>query len=117
MPAGGNLPRMKNRPSELPAAVKLTPVVGPSGKFYADGSDIAMFDVEVVDAKGNRCPTYEDTVEFSCSGDGVFLGGYNSGIRDSTNIDHLTSGYRLNVECGINRALRALHAQGGHLHS
>ncbi len=86
-----------------PVALKLTPVVGPSGKFYADGSDIAMFDVEVVDAKGNRCPTYEDTVEFSCSGEGVFLGGYNSGIRGSTNIEHKTTGYKLNVECGINR--------------
>jgi beta-galactosidase len=42
-------------------------------------------------------------VDFSCSGEGVFLGGYNSGIRNSTNIEHKTAGYHLNVECGINR--------------
>jgi beta-galactosidase len=85
------------------AALRITPVVGPSGQWRADGSDIAMFDVEVVDAAGNRCPTYEDTVTFSCSGNGVFLGGYNSGKRYSTNLTNLTSGYDLNVECGINR--------------
>ncbi|HEX4084861.1 MAG TPA: DUF4982 domain-containing protein [Chthoniobacteraceae bacterium] len=86
-----------------PAAIRLTPALGPSGRFYADGSDIAMFDVEVIDAKGNRCPAFEDRVDFACSGQGTFLGGYNSGIRYSTNAQHLTAGYHLNVECGINR--------------
>jgi len=38
-------------------AVKLTPTVGPNG-LQADGADFAMFDVEVVDAKGLRVPTY-----------------------------------------------------------
>ncbi len=96
-----------------PAALKLTPILGPSGKFYADGSDVAVFDVEVVDAGGNRCPTYEDRVDFTCSGEGVFLGGYNSGIRYSTNERHLTSGYHLNVECGINRVfVRATRRAG-----
>ncbi len=83
--------------------MRITPVAGPSGQWMADGSDIEMFDVEVVDAGGNRCPTYEDAITFSCSGNGVFLGGYNSGIRYSTNFTNLTSGYSLNVECGINR--------------
>ena len=86
-----------------PASLKLTPMVGPAGQFRADGSDVAVFDVEVVDAEGNRCPTYEDRVTFACGGQGVFLGGYNSGIRYSTNLGNLTNGYSLNVECGINR--------------
>ena len=101
--SGKQLAENEKKTVGAPAALKLTPIVGPANKWLADGSDIAMFDVEVVDANGNRCPTYEDTVDFTCSGDGVFLGGYNSGIRDSTNIDHKTSGYHLNVECGINR--------------
>ena len=84
-------------------ALRLTPMVGPSGQFFADGSDIAMFDAEVVDANGNRCLTYEDSVSFNCSGQGVFLGGYNSGKRYSTDLTNLTNGYALNVECGINR--------------
>ena len=72
-----------------------------------------MFDVEVVDAAGNRCPTFEDAVTFSCGGAGTFLGGYNSGIRYSTNLNHLTSGYTLNVEAGINRVfVRASRTPG-----
>ena len=96
-----------------PAALKLTPIEGPSGKFYADGSDIVMFDVEAVDAQGNRCPTFEDSVDFTCDGEGVFLGGYNSGIRYSTNSKHLSTGYHLNLECGINRVfVRATRKAG-----
>ena len=87
-----------------PASIKITPTTGPQG-WLADGSDIAMFDVEVVDANGERCPTYEDTVTFSCSDPttGTFLGGYDTGIRYTTNVSHLTSGYNLNIEAGINR--------------
>ncbi len=96
-----------------PVALKLTPILGPSGKFFADGSDVAMFDVEVVDAKGNRCPAFEDRVDFTCSGAGLFLGGYNSGIRYSTNLQNLTTGYHFNLECGINRVfVRATRAAG-----
>ncbi len=85
-----------------PDHLTLTPTNGPSG-WMADGSDVAWFDVQVVDVNGNRCPTYQDFVTFSCSGQGVFLGGYNSGIRNSTNLSHATSGYQLQIESGINR--------------
>jgi hypothetical protein len=85
-----------------PDHLVITPTTGPSG-WMADGSDIAWFDVQVVDSKGNRCPTYEDNVTFSCSGNGQFLGGYNSGVRYSTNLANLTSGYSLRIESGINR--------------
>jgi beta-galactosidase len=54
-------------------------------------------DVEVVDAKGNRCPTDESRIDFSVTGPGVWRGGYNSGIVGSTN------NLYLNTECGINR--------------
>jgi len=95
-----------------PDHLKLTPTTGPSG-WRADGSDVAWFDVEVVDANGNRCPTYQDYVTFSCSGNGVFLGGYNSGIRYSTNVTHVTSGYSLQIESGINRVfVRSTRAPG-----
>ena len=110
---GTQLAAAEKKTVGAPAALKLTPIVGPSGQLRADGNDIAMFDVEVVDAAGNRCPTYEDRVDFTCSGEGTFLGGYNSGIRDSTNIDHKTSGYHLNVECGVNRVfVRATRKAG-----
>src|ERR1019366_5945706 len=59
--------------------------------------DIALIDVEVVDAKGNRCPTDDERVDFTCEGPGIWRGGYNSGKVDSTNNTYL------NTELGINR--------------
>jgi beta-galactosidase len=77
-------------------AIKLTPITGPGG-LKADGADVALFDVEVVDAQGRRCPTDEGRIDFAVSGPGVWRGGYNSGIINSTN------NLYLNTECGINR--------------
>ena len=79
-----------------PAQIKLTPIAGPQG-FQADGQDAALIDVEVVDAKGQRCPTDDDKVDFTIAGPGIWRGGYNSGKIDSTN------NLYLNTECGINR--------------
>ena len=77
-------------------ALKLTPHVGPVG-LQANGSDVAFFDVEVVDAQGHRCPTDEARVDFKVSGPTVWRGGYNSGVPNSVN------NLYLNTECGINR--------------
>jgi beta-galactosidase len=79
-----------------PAAVKLTPIVGPGG-LQADGADVALFDVEVTDAQGRHCPTEERRIDFTLKGPGIWRGGYNSGIVGSTNNTYL------NTECGINR--------------
>jgi len=78
------------------AAIKLTPHTGPAG-FLADASDIAFLDVEVVDAKGQRCPTDDARIDFTCTGPAIWRGGYNSGKLDSTN------NLYLNTEAGINR--------------
>ena len=79
-----------------PARIKLTPIVGPRG-LQADGEDVALIDVEVVDAKGQRCPTDDARVDFAVAGPAVWRGGYNSGKIDSTN------NLYLNTEDGINR--------------
>jgi beta-galactosidase len=79
-----------------PAAIKLTPILGPHG-LQADGEDIALIDFEVVDAKGERCPTDDARVDFTCTGPAIWRGGYNSGKLESTN------NLYLNTECGINR--------------
>jgi beta-galactosidase len=77
-------------------AVRLTPIVGPGG-LRADGGDVALFDVEVVDAAGRRCPTDEGRIDFAVKGPGIWRGGYNSGVVGSTNNTYLLT------ECGINR--------------
>jgi beta-galactosidase len=86
--------------------LRLTPIAGPGG-LRADGSDVALIDVEAVDAEGNRCPTFQQRVDFRCRGPAVWRGGWNSGRVDSTN------NLFLDLECGINRvALRAGFAPG-----
>lgn len=47
--------------------------------WKADGSDIAYFDIEVLDKNGNVCALNYDKINLSYTGNGVFLGGYNSG--------------------------------------
>jgi beta-galactosidase len=89
-----------------PKAIKLTPILGPGG-LKADGEDVALFDVEVVDAKGQRCPTDEGRIDFKMTGPGIWRGGYNSGIINSTNNLYLLT------ECGINRvAIRSTLTPG-----
>ncbi len=97
-------------------ALRLTPLLGPDG-WRADGADIALFDVEALDADGRRVPTFQQAVEFTVEGPAVWRGGYNSGRINSINRT------TLELEAGINRvSLRStrsasdvtltVHAQG-----
>jgi len=89
-----------------PVSLRLTPIVGPGG-WRADGSDIALIDVEAVDAHGERCPTFQQRVDFQCEGTGTWLGGWNSGKENSVRRPYL------DLECGINRvSIRSSLAPG-----
>lgn len=95
---GGKVIAEQTKQTAGPAvALRLTPIVAPGG-WRADGSDIALVDVEVVDAQGRRCPTDQARVDFEIAGPGIWRGSYNSGTERSVN--------RLwfDTECGINRA-------------
>ncbi|PYS56438.1 MAG: beta-galactosidase, partial [Acidobacteria bacterium] len=81
-----------------PFGVRLTVHSGPSG-LRADGSDLALVDVEVVDAGGNRCPTALNLIDFSISGPAEWRGGIAQGP------DNYILAKSLPVECGINRVL------------
>ncbi|MBG9988241.1 DUF4982 domain-containing protein [Aerococcaceae bacterium DSM 111176] len=84
-----------------PTSVKMTPILSNSG-LLADGADVFHIDVEVVDEKGVRVPTYEGKVHFEFSGPVKWRGGYNSSKESSTNNTYLY------LEAGINRvALRS----------
>ncbi|MDP5279950.1 DUF4982 domain-containing protein [Sphingomonas sp. DG1-23] len=61
-----------------PVALRLTPHVSPRG-FVTDGADIALVDVEVVDAKGRRVPTANDEVQFTLDGPAEWRGGIAQG--------------------------------------
>lgn len=86
-----------------PAKILLTPMTGSKG-LIADGSDIAFFDVEVLDDKGRLCPLSFDRIDFEMSGEGVFLGGYNSGrYNDNGREDSVIHQNHVYAECGNNR--------------
>ena len=73
--------------------------VGPDG-FRADGSDIAMVDLKLVDANGRVLPLANDRVEFELTGDATFMGGWNSGVFDK---DSPIGKNWVNLELGVNR--------------
>ncbi len=77
-------------------ALRLTAHTAPGG-LRADGSDIAFFDVEAVDAQGRRMPTHQARVDFSLTGPARFLGGFNSHVPGSVHKPYV------NTEAGINR--------------
>lgn len=94
------------RTTGTPVALKLT-LITASGGLRADGADVALLDVEAVDAAGNRCPTAQPRVDFETEGPGVWRGGYNSGKLNSVNNPFL------DLEAGINRvAIRATRTPG-----
>lgn len=57
-----------------PATIKLTLHTAPGG-MRADGTDIALIDFEVVDAKGERCPTDDARVDFTMDATSTAGGG------------------------------------------
>ncbi|AQR74859.1 sugar-binding domain-containing protein [Sphingomonas sp. LM7] len=61
-----------------PVALRLTPHVSPRG-FVMDGADVALIDVEVVDAKGRRVPIANDKVAFTLDGPAQWRGGIAQG--------------------------------------
>lgn len=78
---GGELVRHKIETVDDVVGIRLTPMTGPDG-LRADGSDIAFIDVEVVDAYGRVHPLDYERIDFEIQGPAVFLGGYNSGVKD-----------------------------------
>jgi beta-galactosidase len=81
-----------------PAALKLTPATAPGG-LRADGADLALVQIEVVDADGRRCPIAMDTVTFDLTGPAEWRGGIAQGP------DNFILSKSLPVECGVNRVL------------
>ena len=89
-----------------PHHLKLTFMHGPKGLF-ADGADLAILQVEVVDANGDRCPLADNMIKFDLQGPAEWRGGIAQGENN-----YILS-KDLPVECGINRALiRSLTTAG-----
>lgn len=81
-----------------PVALRLKSVFHP-GPMIADGHDLALIEVEVIDEKGNRCPVAMNMIHFDLSGAGEWRGGMAQGP------DNYILSKDLPVECGVNRVL------------
>ena len=89
-----------------PKALKLS-LIGHSDHFKADGADMALVQVEVVDAKGERCPTVDPLVDFTINGPAEWRGGIAQGK------DNYILSKSLPAECGVNRVLIRTTTQAG----
>lgn len=82
----------------VPAALRLTVQNAPEG-LKADGADMALVQVEVVDADGQRCPIALNMINFKLDGPAEWRGGIAQGP------DNYILAKSLPVENGINRVL------------
>ena len=104
---GNKLSEAEKKTTGEPVALKLTVHTGPNG-LKADGADLALVDVEVVDAGGNRCPTALNKVDFTLSGPAEWRGGLAHGQPDN-----FILAKSLPVAGGINRVIVRSSAQAG----
>ena len=89
-----------------PAALKLSAIENPTG-WKADGNDLALVQVEVVDAQGRRCPLDNRLVKFDLKGVAEWRGGVAKGKDNHVLCDTLP------VECGVNRVMLRSLAKAG----
>jgi len=117
-----------------PYQLKLTAIENPEGT-KADGADMVLFQVEVLDKEGRRCPLDDRMIHFELWGEAQWIGGIATrnnkemqrpddnrptGLLDAAatkNIsDNYVRSYDLPVECGVNRVLVRTTPNAGEIH-
>ena len=96
--AGKEISRYAVNTAGEPASLKLTAIQNPEG-FHADGADMTLIQVEVVDKDGQRCPLDNRTIQFTLKGQAEWRGGIAQGKNNHILDTHLP------LECGLNRSL------------
>ena len=81
--------------------IKLTLMQNPDGGMKADGSDLALVQVEIMDKNGLRCPLDNRYIHWTLEGEGEWRGG----IGKSPDGDNYILAKDLPVEAGVNRVL------------
>ena len=93
-----------------PAQLKMKWIEAPQ-QFRADGADIRMAEIEVVDNQGKRCPLANDMVTFDVKGSAEWLGGLSGDVADS--LDNRVLSKLLPVEAGVCRVMIRSTNQAG----
>ena len=115
--------RYKLETAGEPYQLKLSTIENPEGT-KADGADMVLFQVEVLDKEGRRCPLDDRMIHFELWGEGKWIGGIATrnnqhlqrldenrpeGLLDAAATKNISDNYvgamSLPVECGINRIL------------
>ena len=115
--------RYKLETAGEPYQLKLTAMENPEGT-KADGADMVLFQVEVLDKQGRRCPLDDRMVSFELKGEAQWVGGIAvrnnqslqrpddnrpEGLLDAAATKNISDNYvgatSLPVECGVNRVL------------
>ena len=84
-----------------PDHIRLSLIQNPDGGMRADGSDVALVQVEIVDKNGQRCPLDNRFIRWSLEGEGEWRGG----IAKSPDGDNYILATTLPVEAGVNRVI------------
>ena len=117
-----------------PFQLRLKAIENPEGT-KADGADMVLFEVEVVDKEGRRCPLDDRQVSFSLWGEAQWIGGLGTrqnkemqqpdenrpaGLLDAAATKNVSDNYVgsmvLPVECGVNRVLVRTTTHAGEIH-
>ena len=117
-----------------PRQLKLTAIENPEGT-KADGADMVLFQVEVLDKEGRRCPLDDRMIHFTLWGEGKWIGGIATrnnpslqrpdsnrpeGLLDAAATKNVSDNYvgamSLPVECGVNRVLVRTTPHAGDIH-
>jgi len=104
--AGHKLAETQKSTAGDPVAIRLKNIDNPQG-LKADGQDLALVEVEVIDAAGHRCPTALNLLHFDLDGPASWRGGMAQGP------DNYILSKDLPVECGVNRVLVRTTTQAG----
>ena len=120
---GSDGSRYKLETAGEPYRLRLTALENPKGT-KADGADMVLFQVEVVDRQGRRCPLDDRMIHFELQGEAIWIGGIATrnnqalqrpddnrpaGLLDAAATKNVSDNYvgatSLPVECGVNRVL------------
>jgi len=117
-----------------PYQLKLSAIENPEG-MKADGADMALFEIEVVDKQGRRCPLDDRMITFNLWGEAKWIGGIGTrdnkamqrpdenrpeGLLDAAATKNVSDNYvgqmALPIECGVNRVLVRSTTNAGEIH-
>ena len=117
-----------------PSQLKLTAIQNPEGT-KADGADMILYQVEVLDAQGRRCPLDNSMIHIELWGEAQWIGGIGTrdnkamqrpddnraeGLLDAAATKNISDNYvgsmSLPVDCGVNRVLVRTTTNAGEIH-